>query len=203
MDNRQSAEKQLSSALQYLHLVIVEKGAATEELQANNQELSAILDGLLSVRNDLKALIGEDGFHGGAQTNGRPKTEAKLMDLAQLQQQMEVTLEKGRAAIEQSILLRIKAQKVRAALLAAQDGHAKASLDGHHDGTNHSGYDQLSKRERQVLSLIVAGKSSKQIAAELGISFKTAVTHRASIMGKMDVHEIASVVREAIRRGLA
>jgi hypothetical protein len=35
-----------------------------------------------------------------------------------------------------------------------------------------------------------------------GISFKTAVTHRASIMSKLDVHEIASVVREAIRRGL-
>jgi len=60
----------------------------------------------------------------------------------------------------------------------------------------------LSRREHQVLSLIVAGKSSKEIAAELGISFKTAVTHRASIMSKLDVHEIASVVREAIRRGL-
>jgi DNA-binding NarL/FixJ family response regulator len=49
---------------------------------------------------------------------------------------------------------------------------------------------------------MVAGRSSKQIAAELGISFKTAVTHRASIMGKLNVHEVASVVREAIRLGL-
>jgi len=49
---------------------------------------------------------------------------------------------------------------------------------------------------------MVEGKSSKEIAASLGISFKTAVTHRASIMGKLDVHEVASVVREAIRRGL-
>ena len=203
MDNRQSAEKQLSSALQYLHLVIVEKGAATEELQANNQELGAILDGLLSVRGDLGSVIADDDFHGVAQSNGKPKTDPKLLDLAQLKQQVEETLEKSRAAVEQSMMLRMKSQKVRAALLAAQDGHAKASLDGHHDGTPHPGYDQLSKRERQVLSLIVAGKSSKQIAAELGISFKTAVTHRASIMGKMEVHEIASVVREAIRRGLA
>jgi len=60
----------------------------------------------------------------------------------------------------------------------------------------------LSKRERQVLVLMVDGKTSKEIAAELGISFKTAVTHRASIMSKLDVHETASVVREAIRRGL-
>jgi DNA-binding NarL/FixJ family response regulator len=49
---------------------------------------------------------------------------------------------------------------------------------------------------------MVEGKTSREIAADLGISFKTAVTHRASIMSKMDVHETASVVREAIRRGL-
>jgi len=193
----------LLSALQYLHLVIVQKGAATEELQANNHELGAILDGLLSVRGDLRAIIAEDGFHGVTKSNGKPKIDPKLLDLAQLKQRMEETLEKGRTAVEQSMMLRMKSQKVRTALIATQDGCAKASLDGHHDGTPHPGYDQLSKRERQVLSLIVAGKSSKQIAAELGISFKTAVTHRASIMGKMQVHEIASVVREAIRRGLA
>ncbi|MBZ5623998.1 MAG: LuxR C-terminal-related transcriptional regulator [Acidobacteriia bacterium] len=60
----------------------------------------------------------------------------------------------------------------------------------------------LSKRELQVLALMVDGKTSKEIATALGISFKTAVTHRASIMCKLDVHETASVVREAIRRGL-
>jgi len=60
----------------------------------------------------------------------------------------------------------------------------------------------LSKRELQVLALMVAGNSSKEIAAELGISFKTAMTHRANIMTKLKVHETASVVREAIRRGL-
>ncbi|HLK65475.1 MAG TPA: LuxR C-terminal-related transcriptional regulator [Bryobacteraceae bacterium] len=60
----------------------------------------------------------------------------------------------------------------------------------------------LSKREREVLRLMVEGLSSKEIAARLGISFKTAVTHRASIMSKFDVHETASVVREAFHRGL-
>ena len=60
----------------------------------------------------------------------------------------------------------------------------------------------LSKREREVLALMVDGLTSKEIAARLGISFKTAVTHRASIMSKLDVHETASVVREAIRQGL-
>jgi DNA-binding NarL/FixJ family response regulator len=60
----------------------------------------------------------------------------------------------------------------------------------------------LSKRELQVLALMVAGKTSKEIGTELGVSFKTAVTHRASIMTKLEVHETASAVREAIRRGL-
>ena len=59
----------------------------------------------------------------------------------------------------------------------------------------------LSKRELQVVALMVAGKSSKEMAADLGISFKTAMTHRANIMSKLNVHETASVVREAIRRG--
>lgn len=60
----------------------------------------------------------------------------------------------------------------------------------------------LSKRELQVVALMVAGKSSKEMAADLGISFKTAMAHRANIMNKLKVHETASVVREAIRRGL-
>jgi DNA-binding CsgD family transcriptional regulator len=195
MDNRQSVEKQLSSALQYLHLVIVEKGAAIDELHANNQELGSVLDGLLSVRADLRAVIADDGFHNLTRPNGKPRVDPGLLDLEQLERQAEEILKKGQAVVQQSIMLRMKSHKVRTAMLS--------TLDGRQDGTPGPGYDRLSKRERQVLALIVAGKSSKQIAADLGISFKTAVTHRASIMGKMDVHEIASVVREAIRHGLA
>jgi DNA-binding CsgD family transcriptional regulator len=57
----------------------------------------------------------------------------------------------------------------------------------------------LSRREREVLKLIVEGKTSKEVAAVLGISFKTAVTHRTSIMDKLEVHQTAALVREAIR----
>jgi DNA-binding NarL/FixJ family response regulator len=85
----------------------------------------------------------------------------------------------------------MRSQRIRQAL----------NTGGREKAGNHTGQD-LSKREHQVLHLIVAGKTSKEIAHELGISFKTAVTHRASIMSKLDVHEIASVVREAIHRGL-
>ena len=62
--------------------------------------------------------------------------------------------------------------------------------------------DPLSARERQVLQLVAEGKSTKEIAALLEISFKTVESHRARIMQKLDLHETASLVRYAIRQGL-
>jgi two-component system response regulator NreC len=62
--------------------------------------------------------------------------------------------------------------------------------------------DPLSVRERQVLQLVGEGKSTKDIAVHLGISVKTAESHRARLMKKLDMHETASLVRYAIRRGL-
>jgi DNA-binding NarL/FixJ family response regulator len=61
---------------------------------------------------------------------------------------------------------------------------------------------QLTEREREVLALIAEGLSSKQIAARLGHSPKTAETHRASMMRKLGVHKTSSLVRIAIREGL-
>ena len=60
----------------------------------------------------------------------------------------------------------------------------------------------LSDRERQVLQLVAEGKTTKEIAAVLGISVKTAESHRSNIMGKLDIHDTAGLVRYAIRRGL-
>jgi PAS domain S-box-containing protein len=60
----------------------------------------------------------------------------------------------------------------------------------------------LTERERQVLVLIADGKSTKEAAASLGISYKTADSHRSRILEKLGVHETASMVRYAIRAGL-
>jgi DNA-binding NarL/FixJ family response regulator len=60
----------------------------------------------------------------------------------------------------------------------------------------------LTLREREVLQLIAEGQRTKQIATRLGISVKTAESHRTRIMKKLDVHDTASLVRYAIRRGL-
>ena len=63
--------------------------------------------------------------------------------------------------------------------------------------------EHLSLRERQVLQLIAEGKSTKEIAGVIGVSVRTAETHRARIMEKLDLHETASLVRYAIRHGFA
>lgn len=62
--------------------------------------------------------------------------------------------------------------------------------------------DPLSPREREFLQLIAEGKTTKEAAGLLGISVKTAESHRTRIMQKLNLHETASLVRYAIRRGL-
>lgn len=115
------------------------------------------------------------------------------------------------APFPESIVLRSVIQEQQAAIAGLESSrreletiveHLLGAGNGAKPRQASDGSPGLSKRELQVLGLMVAGRTSKQIAAELGISFKTAVTHRANIMGKLNVHETASVVREALRRGL-
>ena len=62
--------------------------------------------------------------------------------------------------------------------------------------------DPLTAREREVLQLVAEGRTTKEVASTLGISVKTADTHRTRLMRKLDVHETAGLVRYAIRRGI-
>jgi len=62
--------------------------------------------------------------------------------------------------------------------------------------------DPLTPREREVLQLVAEGKTTKEAASLLGVSVKTAEYHRNSVMQKLGIHETASLVRYAIRRGL-
>jgi len=62
--------------------------------------------------------------------------------------------------------------------------------------------DRLSSRQLQVLKLIAEGLTTKQIALALNISIKTVETHRARLMERLDIYEVASLVRFAIRSGL-
>jgi DNA-binding NarL/FixJ family response regulator len=62
--------------------------------------------------------------------------------------------------------------------------------------------EQLTPRQREVLQLVVEGHSTKKIAQRLQISMKTVETHRAQIMERLDIHNVASLVHYAIRAGL-
>ena len=58
---------------------------------------------------------------------------------------------------------------------------------------------RLTAREREVVQLLSEGKSSKDVASVLGISVKTAETHRANIMRKLEIHSVSELVRYAVR----
>lgn len=59
--------------------------------------------------------------------------------------------------------------------------------------------DRLTTREREVVQLLAEGKTSKEVASALGISVKTAETHRANIMRKLELHSVSELVRYAIK----
>ena len=73
----------------------------------------------------------------------------------------------------------------------------KAYLARHHMAGS-----PLTVREQEVLRLVAEGKTTREVAQLLGISTKTAESHRMRIMAKLDIHDTAGLVRYAIRQGL-
>jgi DNA-binding CsgD family transcriptional regulator len=67
------------------------------------------------------------------------------------------------------------------------------------DGT---AYSVLTGREREVLQLVAEGKTTKEVAAGLSMSVRTAESHRREIMRKLKLHNVADLTRYAIREGL-
>jgi DNA-binding CsgD family transcriptional regulator len=91
-------------------------------------------------------------------------------------------------------------EEVRGGRLYVSPGASQAIVDaasGPPTGTP----SQLTPREKQVLTLVGEGKSTKQIAEALQISVKTAEFHRGRLMKKLNVHDTANLVRYAIREG--
>jgi DNA-binding NarL/FixJ family response regulator len=62
--------------------------------------------------------------------------------------------------------------------------------------------ERLTPRQREILQLIAEGHSTKEIAARLNLSVKTVETHRGQVMERLDIHDVAGLVRFAIRVGL-
>jgi DNA-binding NarL/FixJ family response regulator len=70
------------------------------------------------------------------------------------------------------------------------------------DANPNDDFERLTSREREVCQLIAEGNTNNEVAHQLGISIKTVEKHRANLMEKLGVQDIAGLVREAIKNGI-
>lgn len=75
-------------------------------------------------------------------------------------------------------------------------------MSGLREGAPASALETLSARQREVLQMIAEGKSTKEIAFDLEVSVKTAETHRAAVMERLGIHDVAGLALFAARHGL-
>jgi DNA-binding NarL/FixJ family response regulator len=80
-----------------------------------------------------------------------------------------------------------------------QDRSQKSAI---REGASKKSGNRLSSREVEVLQLIAEGKANKQVAEELGVSFKTIDKHRQHLMAKLNIHDTAGLTRYAISAGI-
>jgi DNA-binding NarL/FixJ family response regulator len=134
-----------------------------------------------------------------------PKTKAILLTQHEEDQYIREALEagaKGYVLKNQAASDLVHAiQQVSRGQFYLSPGISRAVVEAYRTKSD-SPADPLTGRERQVLQLIAEGKSTKDAASLLGISVKTAESHRMNLMQKLDIHETASLVRYAVRRGL-
>jgi two-component system, NarL family, response regulator NreC len=134
--------------------------------------------------------------------------ECKVI-LVTMHTQESIVLEALRAGVQGYVLKTNRLGELVDAIRDVLRGHTylspgisrtvvQAYLSGHGNAP-----DRLSAREREVLQLVAEGKTTKEIAALLGISTNTAESHRNNIMAKLEIHDIAGLVRYAIRNGLS
>lgn len=93
--------------------------------------------------------------------------------------------------------------------VARGETYLSSAISGHvvqaclqRNGSSQSTHDQLSPRQREILQLIAEGNPTKRIAEKMGVSVKTAETHRTLLMNTLEIHDIAGLTRYAIRIGL-
>ena len=148
-------------------------------------------------------------------TNGAPLT-ATLSQRFPALRMLIMSLHRSATAVRQSMADGAKGYllkdagpaELRDAIHAVARGETYVSAQGqrpresrpveHGAGANHD----LSPRQREILELIALGHTTKEIAVRLELSVKTVETHRTELMRRLDIHDVAGLVRYAIRTGL-
>jgi DNA-binding NarL/FixJ family response regulator len=137
-----------------------------------------------------------------------PRTRVVILSMNSDEDSVLKALRAGAAAylvktadpVELELAIRAVARGERF-LSAAVSAHVVAACLGRVDKEQTS-LDRLTPRQREVLQLIAEGQTTKAIAAQLAISAKTAEAYRSELMKALDIHDIASLTRYAIRTGL-
>jgi len=118
-----------------------------------------------------------------------------------------------RAGVRGYLLKRSVVEELLLAIRAAMRGEIYLSpaisqmmmtdfLTGQSAAEAASPFDQLSAREREALKLVAEGATNKAIAEAMQISIKTVEKHRTNLMTKLNVHDLAGLIRIAIKQGL-
>lgn len=157
----------------------------------------AILDLTMPLLNGLEAAREILRERGG--------TRVILLTMHAEEQQVAIAL---RAGVRGYVLKTQAAEDLAHAIRAVVGGHTYLSpaisslvVDAYVSGERPAA-DPLAPRERQVLQLVAEGKTSKEVAAIMGLSVKTAESYRTRLMEKLEIHQTAGLVRYAIRNGI-
>jgi two-component system response regulator NreC len=134
-----------------------------------------------------------------------PKTKTILLTQHDESQYIRDALEAGvkgyvlKSQVASDLVLAIR--QVSLGQVYLSPGVSSAVIEAYQSKSEQS-KNPLTLREGQVLQLIAEGKSTKDVASLLGISVKTAESHRTRLMQKLDIHETASLVLYAVRNGI-
>ena len=134
-----------------------------------------------------------------------PKTEVLILTMHDSEMLIQEVLEAGARGYvlkddaDRNLIAAVDALRQHKPYLSSRvsEVFSKTVLSPGDDST--SDRRRLTAREREILQLLAEGKSNKEIAGFLGISVKTAETHRANIMLKLNFHSITELVRYAVR----
>lgn len=149
----------------------------------------------------------------GLETAGRVATEfprVKVIILS-MHRNEEYVVQALRIGCAGYLLKDSAASELALALAAVARGEtylspatSKSVIEGYLSrvGGRPDGADALTDRQREVLRHIAEGRSTKQIAAMLKLSAKTVEAHRVQLMRRLDIHDVAGLVKFAIRAGL-
>jgi DNA-binding NarL/FixJ family response regulator len=188
------------------------------EVVAEVSDGRSALDQLLKTRPDVAFLdIGMPGLNGievaERAAHDAPATRVVMLSMHNTNSHVVRALRAGAAGY---LLKDAAADELPVLLRAVMSGEtylspaiAKHVVDGflQRDGaaaepSTANALDGLTSRQREILQLVAEGRSTKDVAQLLSLSIKTVEAHRSQIMNRLDIHDVAGLVRFAIRNGL-